>query len=251
MRQVRLPYTIRPCVMSLSHLLLSRSNLIGLRILELEGCKLQKAISILLGEKEGRAVPEHDYSKLKDVKEFIKINALEPLSHPLLIDYITSRAISRLTASKWLVQLSISFPYSKSDPNKQHLVVGFKNDSGGYEMRNKYLKVSNSPKNIRTIRGIKSGVVLFEGFFNYLSYLEIEETLTELRTVIVLNSASFLGSIIPILKGKTVYSFLDADDTGDKYTKLMVDEGIDVIDQRKKYLRYNDLNEYLIKIMTL
>jgi len=48
-----------------------------------------------------------------------------------------------------------------------------------------------------------------------------------------------------------VYSFLDADDTGDKYTKLMVDEGIDVIDQRKKYLRYNDLNEYLIKIMTL
>ena len=35
---------------------------------------------------------------------------------------------------------------------KPHIALGFKNDSGGYELRNEFFKGSNSPKDVTTFK---------------------------------------------------------------------------------------------------
>ena len=70
--------------------------------------------------------------------------------------------------------------------------LGFKNDSGGYELRNKNFKGSGSPKDIRFIENGSNTLAVFEGFFDFLSYRSLYyKQQGHLGNFLVLNSASF------------------------------------------------------------
>jgi hypothetical protein len=54
--------------------------------------------------------------------------------------------------------------------NKVYYGIGFKTDSGSFEIRNPFLKSTSSPKNITIFKNGFDEVAVFEGFFDFLSY---------------------------------------------------------------------------------
>lgn len=53
--------------------------------------------------------------------------------------------------------------------------MGFKNDSEGYELRNEFFKGSSSPKDITSFKNEGKKVAVFEGFFDFLSFISFLE----------------------------------------------------------------------------
>jgi hypothetical protein len=139
-------------------------------------CKLNRvstseAISIILDGEEWDINPRVK----KTSKPQIMLSAPKPLEHHFLLDYIVGvRKIKQEIAQKYCRQIWVEFPSSKSSRRK-HLCLAFANRSGGYELRNPYLKVSSSPKMITRVDDFyaKSSLItqIFEGFLDFLSYL--------------------------------------------------------------------------------
>ena len=73
------------------------------------------------------------------------------------------------------------------------MALGFKNDSGGYELRNELFKGSNTPKDITTFKNSGKKVAIFEGFFDFNSFTSLLQN-KELKafSFCILNSLSFL-----------------------------------------------------------
>lgn len=76
--------------------------------------------------------------------------------------------------------------------DKTYSALGFKNDCDGYELRNEFFKGSSSPKDITTIKNSGGKVAVFEGFFDFLSFISLL-TKKEVKesNFCILNSLSF------------------------------------------------------------
>lgn len=123
---------------------------------------------------------------------------------------------------------------------KRNYMVGFKNDAGGFELRNRYLKIGTSPKAITSL--LVPGATytsIFEGWPDFLSYCTLRKSLPA-NNVIVLNSASLVKHVC--LNEQVAYFYGDNDETG---TKVL--QHLPATDMRHLYHGYKDLNEYLVK----
>jgi hypothetical protein len=215
-------------------------------VMQYKSLSHREAVDFLLGD-DTMDIPV--YVPEKREREAIEILSVKELSSQYLTDYISSRLINPEVASLYLKELLIRFPYSQKDPVKEHTVLGFKNDSGGYEMRSRYRKVSNSPKNITTVRGVFDGNSwdLHESWPDFLSYLTYYGYTRPEYNTIILNSISFLGAVLPMLQGKVVRYFGQNDSAGDKGYRRLRNEGIVVTDKRFIFRGYKDFNIFLVK----
>ena len=142
----------------------AHGNILDL-VMMLNSIDITGALKIL--EKPG--LTKHDYffsEQQKSNSPAIEIKHVQPLRNLALIQYLNSRKISYQKAAKFVQEA-----YYRVN-EKQYFSLAFKNDKGGFEFRNKYSKNSNDPKTITTIPGTKETVNIFEGFINFLSYLE-------------------------------------------------------------------------------
>ncbi|MES1197685.1 MAG: toprim domain-containing protein [Chitinophagaceae bacterium] len=188
----------------------------------------------------------------------------ETINKPGLIETISSGEIKSYQLKQFLEQrkipLEVAGKYCSEVAfklyQKVHTALGFKNDLGGYELRNQYFKGSSSPKRPTTIEQSSNEFIVFEGFFNFLSYQTIrfqdKILLKDLPKVqadfLVLNSLSFFEkSRNQMEKYQTVHLFLDRDKTGIKCTEKALQWSAKYIDQSRYYDGFKDLNEYLIK----
>jgi len=202
----------------------------------------REAIDTILGSFP--MIPDNIFEPVRKNRRSVEIIAVEDIISPWLWDYIFNRKISPQIASKYLVELSIRFPYGKS-PDRITRVLGFKNDSGGYEMRTKSLKISNSPKNITTIKNGGGGIALYEGFFSFLSDVSVNGERTGMDAV-VLNSLSFLSVLMEFWHiGTGITGYLDNDASGDKATLRLQEQFPYFRDGRGAYKGYNDWNDYI------
>jgi hypothetical protein len=162
-----------------------------------------------------------------------------------LISYYRSRRITNEMADQYLREVR----YQNGD--KMHDALGFKNDSGGYELRSEHFKGSSSPKDTTFLDNGSKELAVFEGFFNFLSYKNIHLHQEEpLRNFLILNSASFFEkSLAKMRTYDQVHLYLDNDKTGQKYTQqaLVLDQE-KFTDERRLYQGYKDLNEWIIHI---
>ncbi len=93
--------------------------------------------------------------------------------------------------------------------------LGFKNDRGGFELRNKFLKLSTSPKAITTIHGAAKALNVFEGFMDYLSALTYYNTSQLEGTSIILNGVGQKKDLMEVIhKYDQVTLYLDNDKAG-------------------------------------
>ena len=165
-----------------------------------------------------------------------------PLRHHALVAYLQERGIPAQIAVEHCKQIHYGCR------GKRYYAVGFTNESGGYEMRNKYFKGCIAPKDI-SLRRIRDGpitdVAVFEGFIDYLSALTLG--IIQGADAIILNSVSNVGKAIPYLRDYiTIHCYLDNDDAGKSAFAAISAEFDNVIDCSTLYTQFDDLNEFLI-----
>jgi hypothetical protein len=147
---------------------------------------------------------------------------VQEIGNDLLIEYVESRGIPIWIARLHLKQLRI---YNR-DTGKAFAALGFINESGAYEARNPYIKITiGEHKDITFIRGTivkPPGIYIFEGFFDYLSFLARQNGQPSEDDIIVLNSLSMLQEATAMIKGfgyRYLCSWMDNDDAGRKATE--------------------------------
>ncbi len=175
----------------------------------------------------------------------IKITSEKPVTNSFLLSYLRNRNIPFSVAEKYLKEVH----YELS--GKSYYALGFKNDSGGYELRNKYFKGSSSPKDVTTIFSNQSGdkLSVFEGFFSFLSYLALQEKQSlPLTNFLVLNSLSLFHKNVSKMDTYTkVHLYLDNDLAGGQATARAIKESRKFTDERRLYRNHKDLNDWLIQ----
>ncbi|MCY1662771.1 toprim domain-containing protein [Chryseobacterium sp. SL1] len=129
--------------------------------------------------------------------------------------------------------------------NKKLYAVGFENLSGGWELRNSFYKGSLLKKDISIIKNDSNKIVVFEGFFDALSYIEFQEKLKE--DIITLNSVSMLNRAKNYLQNYSeILLFLDNDPAGKKTKDELLSSFSNAVDYSFIYKDYKDFNEFLV-----
>ncbi|MDR1202169.1 MAG: toprim domain-containing protein [Tannerellaceae bacterium] len=169
----------------------------------------------------------------------ITIRNIKPLTHPALLDYLNERKINLEIAKRYCSEVH----YSIAD--KLYFAIGFRNDAGGWELRNRYFKGSSTPKNITTINNGSNSVMVFEGFMDFLSYLSLKQNASPTIDSAILNSIANLPKAIPFLQiHQTTHVFLDNDESGKRAVQSLSPVCKEVIDQSVFYRNHKDLNDY-------
>jgi len=164
--------------------------------------------------------------------------------------YILKRGISSNTANRYCNEVA----FANGNSGKQYYAIGFKNDKGGYELRNEHFKGCNG-KYITTIveKSDSKDFMIFEGFFDYLSYKELFRDNSQCNAII-LNSLAMLPVALKKLHevgANKIFACLDADCEGKKaFVKIADIYGDNAIDMSGYYGQHNfkDLNEYLMNV---
>ena len=185
---------------------------------------------------DAKAIKAKD-NPFKDIVE-------KPLSHPALRQYLRERGISLDVAGRYCCQLEYRHK------GKLFFTVGFKNRSGGYEIRNRFFKGCVSPKDITLVSNGSRACHLYEGFMDFLSAVTLGIGRGEDH--LVLNSVANVSRVKDMLDGyDTVYCHLDNDEAGENAcADLQGRYGEKVIDHSHLYTGYKDLNEYLVSHKT-
>jgi hypothetical protein len=231
----------------------------------MEGCSVGEAIRRLESDVPGvQSFSSHRDTPIasrhtEPEKSSIEIVSVGELKHPALVEYLTDRGIDISTAQKYCREVR----YRISD--REYLAIGFRNDAGGWELRNRSFKGSSSPKNITINRGggdcgattdtacsstNASGsdtVMVFEGFIDFLSYLSLKQNPSPTIDTAVLNSVANLRRAIPFLEShRTIHAFLDNDEAGRESLARLREllPGSEVVDQSPFYRNHKDLNDY-------
>lgn len=180
-------------------------------------------------------------AKPREQESAIKIQDIIPLTHPALLDYLKERSIDMETAKRYCSEIHYSIT------GKPYFAIGFRNDVGGWELRNRNFKGSSTPKNITTINNGSDTVMVFEGFIDFLSYLSLKGNSSPTIDTAILNSVANLQKAIPFLQShRTVHAFLDNDEAGRKSLASLREllTSSNVVDQSSFYRNYKDVNDY-------
>ncbi|MEO7314930.1 MAG: toprim domain-containing protein [Ginsengibacter sp.] len=172
----------------------------------------------------------------------ISILKEEPICSFALLRYLKERRISIDIAAKFCREVRYGLN------QKEYYGIGFKNDGGGYEIRTPYFKTSSSPKGITTIQNNAQQVIVFEGFFDFLSFMSLhkDQDPTDIDFVI-LNSVSFFEKARLFMeKHLSVRLYLDRDETGNKFSKYALSISSKYTDESRLYKHHKDLNNWLI-----
>lgn len=191
----------------------------------------------------GQYSPQEDSSTTKTKKP--EIEFIRPFGSTLALKKYCNeeRKISDTIAENFLSEI-----YYKIGDGTKYYALGFHNDKEGYAIRNKYFKgcignqyytyFANAPD---------EHLLIFEGFFDYLSFLELHPNITETNSLILNSKENFKSAISIIKDFEAIEYWGDADRAGTQLFKDIKGVANKVIDQRTQYFGCKDLNEYLQK----
>ena len=168
-----------------------------------------------------------------------------------LRDYIESRGIDIALAQQYCKEIT----YRNTASGRTYTAVGFPNNAGGWVLRSDSFKgttqscITTLNRDGRVEKPPSSErVMLFEGFFNFLSWMQMHGASLPPCDVVVLNSVTNSKSAAPFIsEHKAAESFLDNDITGKAcFLKLQsLCPGTAFTDHTGEYQGHNDLNELL------
>ena len=164
---------------------------------------------------------------------------VRPLQDARLLGYLKERGINAHVAIPNCEEVR----YRVHD--KRYYAIGFRNDAGGLELRNRFFKGCIPPKDISLKCNSSDVCAVFEGFMDYLSAMQLGIIFSDW---LVLNSVSNVEKAVRALHGyERIDCFLDNDDAGRRtLERLRADFGEKVIDRSSLYADHKDLNEFLL-----
>lgn len=195
----------------------------------------------------GKDLPERDTKR--QAASPIEIRRIQPLQNPALMRYLQERGISPGTAAPYVQEMYYRIG------GKPYFALAFRNDSGGYELRNPRFKGSTS-KDITHIRQQgepREKCLVFEGFMDYLSFLTLRmkncPTMPDLdrQDYVILNSTANVSKAIDVMfPYERIHCMLDNDKAGYEATRAIeLEYSYHVRDFSHNYRGYSDLNDYL------
>jgi Toprim-like/CHC2 zinc finger len=171
----------------------------------------------------------------------LTVKEVRPLYAYPLKNYLHKRSIPVAVADRFCREVSYEIN------GRSYYGIGFQNDAGGWEIRNKNFKQSSAPKDI-TCLGSGAGVAhVFEGFMDFLSYAALHPY-EDPRSVdfVVLNGAGLFDRALPCLESHSrVHLWLDRDVTGLAYRDYALSLGSRFRDESGLYEKFKDLNDWL------
>lgn len=172
---------------------------------------------------------------------------------------VARRRISLPLASKYLKQVYLQ---DTENPDRKLNGFAFKNDKDGWEISipnpatNKAFKTSTTPKWFTTIEGSDSSTIcVFEGFWDFLTWMEMQKTTIPPNKVYVLNSVSFTAYLVELLQAnqndiETIKLYTDNDDAGRQAAMIITEaldgSGINIGTMEQSYKGSKDLNDWWV-----
>lgn len=218
-------------------------------VMKLSKVSFKEAVGAIKQNAGSYICVEQDMRQAQNVKEkekSIKIIKTEKCGYNSAINaYLLQRGIPVTTARMAPSLCEIYYTINQQN----YFGLGFRNNAGGYEIRNKYFKGCFGHKDITTINSGYDQSVVVEGMMDYLSYIVYNKNLSLIpANIIVLNSTAIVNKALPFLKTQnSVFASLDNDQAGDHATKLLI-EALPgkVIDKRETYSKHKDFNDFLL-----
>ena len=178
---------------------------------------------------------------LKKSYEILKVKEIE---HLALIEYLESRKVfeQRHLVKEIHYQMKGNYYFG----------IGFYNNSGGIEIRNKYSKICLGKKDVTLIKNPKNEkkeICIFEGFFDFLTYLNLPNVQISNSDYLILNSTAMFFKVEEKLKEyEKIVLFLDNDLNGKNLTEEIINKYVNVEDCSMLYLDFKDLNEWFLSV---
>ena len=172
----------------------------------------------------------------------IKIVSAKPLTSFFLHRYSYQRRIPVEIAKQYCREVTYELY------NRQYFAIGFKNNSGGQELRNAFFKGSSAPKDVTTFGIGAKEIGVFEGLFDFLSFMAVTQDGGQIQSdFIVLNSVSLFEKARPFMEQHdTIRLYLDRDKTGQNYSQYALSLSNKYKDESGLYRHYKDLNDWTI-----
>jgi len=210
-------------------------NLIDFALL-FHNCRINDWLNSLSGNFLLHETPVSTGSVKKE--KLIIIEEEKQLTAPALLNYLQQRNISLSIARNFCVEVKYKLR------ERYYYGIGFKNDFGGFEIRNPFYKNSCSPKGITTINTNGKKVAVFEGFFDFLSFICLyQDQASQKYSFCILNSLSFFESARVFLEQHdAIHLFLDNDNAGKNCTRYALKLDSKYIDGSNLYRNHKDLN---------
>jgi hypothetical protein len=181
-------------------------------------------------------------AKPQPIEYKIEILQEVSISSFALLQYLEQRRIPINIADQFCREVR----YKLND--KVYYGIGFKNDSGGYEIRNPIFKTSSSPKDITTIINNSTEASVFEGFFDFLSFIAIHKGQVKVESdFLVLNSLAFFEKARAFMEQhETIRLYLDRDTAGQKCSQYALSLSKKYLDESMLYKQHKDFNAWIM-----
>lgn len=170
-----------------------------------------------------------------------EIVGIDNVRHPALLQYLKERKVFEQRHLLREVHYVLN--------GRKYFGVGFENNSGGFEIRNRYSKICLGKKDISLIdneKNLENEIIIFEGFFDYLTFRMINDEEC-LLNIMVLNSTSLLFKVQEKLKDyKKLILYFDNDANGRTHISNMRKRFAEVEDRSFIYEECKDLNEWFV-----
>ena len=204
---------------------------------QMNQCSVSEALKYL--EKFVFSVQKKFQNEEAKLQKEYKILNVREIQHPALIQYLKSRKVYE---QKELVK-EIEYEVN----GKKYFGIGFFNNSEGVEIRNKYSKMCLGKKDVTLVENQSSEICIFEGFFDYLTYKNLEQKENSNSDYLILNSTAMLFKVEELLrKYQKISLFLDNDDNGELVKSKIQNQYKykNVEDCSLIYQKFKDLNEW-------
>lgn len=206
---------------------------------QMKKCSVSEALKYL--EKFDFSTQKNDKIEQTDRGKNYVIRKVCEIKHPALIEYLKSRKVYEQRDLVKEIEYELN--------GKRYFGIGFFNNSGGVEIRNKYSKNCLGNKDVSLIENnlkISYEIIVFEGFFDYLTYKNLEKKENLTSDYLILNSTAMLFKAEDKLKeyGK-ISLFLDNDANGNSTKSIIQKKFKNVEDCSFLYRDFKDLNEWV------
>ena len=173
-----------------------------------------------------------------------QILEIKEIQHPALIQYLKSRKVYEQNHLVKEIHYQLK--------GRKYFGIGFQNNFGGFEIRNLHSKICLGKKDVTLIvndKKSKNEIVVFEGFFDYLTYRNLENSDNSNCDCLVLNSTAMLFKVEEKLKQyEKISLFLDNDKNGKSVKSKIRSQYKNVEDCSLIYHDFKDVNEWICNI---
>ena len=240
----------------------SRGGVVEL-VMRLESCEREAAIEKLREIRADKSVSQHiqrPFGQSKPARQAsFKVISISQLQDEDLLSYTHSRGISEATIRRFCSEVAIR------TGGKVKTYIGFLNNDEGFVLRSPEKgksgkRCTNSAPTYLNVDGVNcaepssDSVAVFEGFFDFLSYMELtsDRLSHPKQDICVLNSVVNAQTAADFIRShQTIHLYLDNDEAGRKTSAAIKEYVIEanqeatITDHSEEYRGFNDLNEWL------